>query len=218
MKYVALFICLTLLTFFFKSHPLYSQEVKIGNQVWMIKNLDVSTFRNGKPIFYAKNQNEWDDAIRQKLSAYCYYEFDSENGKIFGKLYNQYALADSNGLAPKGFHIPTDTEWFTLINELGGDEIAGKKLKNKEGWKIDGKDGGNGNNKSGFTALPAGAKTGKWLNSIGRRTNFWSIRGYGGFLFFILESESDEVSSASYYSDIRERSEYYALSVRCIKD
>ncbi len=110
-------------------------EVKIGNQVWMIKNLDVNTFRNGEAIPEAKTEDEWIKAGEEGKSAWCYYENDPKNGEKYGKLYNWYAVVDPRGLAPKGWHVPSDAEWSSLINYLGGNEIAGKKMKSKHGWK-----------------------------------------------------------------------------------
>ncbi len=110
-------------------------EVKIGKQVWMIKNLDVDTFRNGDAIPEAKTDEEWVRAGEESKPAWCYYENDPKNGKKYGKLYNWYAVVDPRGLAPKGWHIPSDAEWSSLINYLGGNEIAGKKMKSKHGWK-----------------------------------------------------------------------------------
>jgi uncharacterized protein (TIGR02145 family) len=112
-----------------------SNDVKIGKQTWMSKNLDVSTFRNGEPIPQAKSKDEWKKAGENKQPAWCYYEFNESNGKKYGKLYNWYAVSDSRGLAPQGYHIPSDAEWIMLTDFLGGSDIAGKKMKSKDGWK-----------------------------------------------------------------------------------
>ena len=110
----------------------YAQNVTIGTQVWMTKNLNVSTFRNGDPIPQAKTNEEWEKAGDNKLPAWCYYENDPANGAKYGKLYNWYAVSDSRGLAPVGYHIPSDAEWTKLENFLGSD--AGTKMKTKSGW------------------------------------------------------------------------------------
>jgi uncharacterized protein (TIGR02145 family) len=110
----------------------YAQTVTIGTEVWMTKNLDVSTFRNGDPIPQAKTNEEWEKAGDNKLPAWCYYENDPANGAKYGKLYNWYAVIDSRGLAPVGYHIPSDAEWTKLENFLGSD--AGTKMKTKSGW------------------------------------------------------------------------------------
>jgi uncharacterized protein (TIGR02145 family) len=107
--------------------PVFSQDVKIGTQVWMSKNLDVSTFRNGEAIPEAKSKEEWAKAGVNRQPAWCYYDNDSKNGKVYGKLYNWYAVNDSRGLGPKGYHIPSDAEWTILTDMLGGEKIAGQK-------------------------------------------------------------------------------------------
>jgi len=109
-------------------------DVKIGTQVWTSKNLDVSTFRNGDPIPQAKNAEEWKKAGENRQPAWCYYNNNEQNGKVYGKLYNWHAVNDSRGLAPNGYHIPSDAEWTILTDKLGGEEIAGKKMKSKQGW------------------------------------------------------------------------------------
>jgi len=125
-------------------------DVKIGKQTWMSKNLDVSTFRNGEQIPQAKDIEQWKYAGTNKIPAWCYYEFNESNGKKYGKLYNWYCIKDARGLAPKGYHIPSDAEWTILTDFLGGS--AGKKMKSKDGWE----DNGNGDNISRFNGLPGG--------------------------------------------------------------
>ena len=94
--------------------------VTIGSQVWMTKNLSVDKFRNGDPIPQAKSEEEWKVAIENKQPAWCYYDNNPANGVKWGKLYNWYAVHDSRGLAPKGYHIPTDSEWTTIIKQGKG--------------------------------------------------------------------------------------------------
>ncbi|MFM7765029.1 MAG: FISUMP domain-containing protein, partial [Sphingomonadales bacterium] len=83
-----------------------SNEVTIGKQVWMTKNLDVDKFRDGSSIPEAKTDEEWKKAGKNKQPAWCYYNNDPANGAKYGKLYNWYAVNDSRGLAPVGYHIP----------------------------------------------------------------------------------------------------------------
>src|SRR5262245_42075520 len=82
--------------------------VKIGKQVWKIKNLNVSHYRNGDPIPQVKNNAKW---AALTTGAWCWYNNDSANGAVYGKLYNWYAVNDPRGLAPEGWHIPSDGEW-----------------------------------------------------------------------------------------------------------
>ncbi|MBM3399551.1 MAG: hypothetical protein FJY15_03185, partial [Bacteroidetes bacterium] len=148
------------------------EEVKIGTQTWMAKNLDVSTFRNGDAIPEAKTAEEWKAYTAATEAAWCYYDNNPENGKIYGKLYNWYAVNDPRGLAPKGWHIPTDKEWTSLTNYyLGGINIAGAKMKSKTGWD----NNGNGTNSSGFNGLPGGNRNfnGTFIN-VGKDGYWWS--------------------------------------------
>ena len=103
--------------------------VAIGSQVWMSTNLNVSTYRNGDVIPQVQDKDTWD---KLTTGAWCYYENNAANGTKYGKLYNWYAVNDARGLAPAGWHIPTDQEWTVLENSLGDD--AGKKMKSTSGW------------------------------------------------------------------------------------
>jgi uncharacterized protein (TIGR02145 family) len=101
--------------------------VTIGTQVWMTKNLELSTFRNGEIIPEAKTPEEWEAAGKNKQAAWCYYDNNPANGTKYGKLYNWYAVNDPRGLAPSGWYIPTDEEWRVLENSLGSE--PGNKMK-----------------------------------------------------------------------------------------
>lgn len=136
------------------------EEVKIGTQVWMKKNLNVDKFRNGDPIPEAKTDQEWTRAGKNKQPAWCYYHNDSRNGDTFGKLYNWYAVNDPRGLAPEGWHIPSEKEWIKLVDYLGGADVAGNKLKSTNIWLVSAEDLGieQGTDESGFSGLPAGSR------------------------------------------------------------
>jgi uncharacterized protein (TIGR02145 family) len=92
------------------------QTVTIGAQVWMAENLKVTHYRNGDPI-----PNVTDTAAWEGLStgAYCEYDNDINNVATYGRLYNWYAVDDSRGLAPEGWHVPSDDEWKQLEMYLG---------------------------------------------------------------------------------------------------
>ena len=113
----------------------FAQTVTIGTQVWTTKNLNVTTFRNGESIPQAKTNEEWILAYENNQPAWCYYNNDAANGAKYGILYNWFAVNDPRGLAPAGFHIPTDAEWDALITFLGGESVAGKKMKSTSGWE-----------------------------------------------------------------------------------
>jgi uncharacterized protein (TIGR02145 family) len=133
------------------------KSVKIGTQIWMTENLNISKFRNGNLIPFAETAEEWLDAGKRKQPAWCFYQNDQDNGPKYGKLYNWYAVIDPRGLAPDGWHIPSKLEWEQLVHELGGEHAAGKKMKDQNGWK----NNNNGTNQSGFSAQPAGIRGGE---------------------------------------------------------
>ena len=111
--YIAVAFCLGIVSI------TYSQTVTIGTQVWMTKNLDASTFRNGDSILQAKSEEEWKKAGENKQPAWCYHNNDPSSSAIYGKLYNWYAVNDPRGLAPAGWHVPSSEEWETLIDVIG---------------------------------------------------------------------------------------------------
>ena len=147
----------------------FTQYVKIGSQVWSSKNLNVSKFRNGDPIPQALSAEDWERASSNGEPAWCYYDNDPKNGPKYGKLYNWYAVNDPRGLAPAGWHIPSENEWRILINFIGAS--AGTKLKSNQGWF----NNGNGTNSAGFSALPGGYRYsyGSFLN-IEENGNWWT--------------------------------------------
>jgi len=146
---------------------LSDETIKIGDQVWMSKNLDVETYRNGDSIPQVKKPEDW---AKLKTGAWCYYDNKEENGAIYGKLYNWYAVNDKRGLAPEGYHVPSDAEWAELINILEGEEV-GAKIKSKKGWK----ENKFVTNETKFTALPGGYRynVGPFIY-IGANACFWS--------------------------------------------
>ncbi len=99
-----------------KSDTSNIESVTIGTQIWSKKNLDIVTYRNGDPIPQVTNPTDWSNLT---TGAWCYYNNEESNNDTYGKLYNWYAVNDPRGLAPAGWHIPTDDEWKTLEIELG---------------------------------------------------------------------------------------------------
>ena len=194
------------------SFTIKAQDVTIGTQTWTSKNLDVSKFRNGEAIPFAKTDAEWNSAGENMKPAWCYYENKTANGRKYGKLYNWYAVNDARGLAPKGYHIPTDAEWKwkILTDYLGGESVAGTKMKSSSGWK----NNGNGTNTSGFAGLPGGFR-----NYNG---SFFYI-GASGYWWSSSESSTDSAwyrTLSSYYGSVFSYSNYkrIGLSVRCLRD
>lgn len=148
------------------------KTVKIGSQLWMAENLNVDRFQNGDLLFHAKTNEEWVEASKNKIPAYCYFENNERNSQRFGKLYNWWAIIDLRTLAPEGFKMPNEIEWRTLVDYCGGYLIAGTKIKSTVGWR----EGCVGTNETGFSAIPGGGRyaEGKFdnINLWGR---FWSL-------------------------------------------
>ena len=199
-----LFSLILLLSFTIKA-----QEIKIGTQTWTTKNLDVTTYRNGDVIPEVVQDTTW---AKLKTGAWCYYENKTANGTTYGKLYNWYAVNDPRGLAPKGYHIPTEAEWRILTDYLGGATIAGTKMKSTSGWGWD--NNGNGKKTSGFAGLPGGGRDYSgdfhdigadgywWSSSEGSTNNAW---------YSYLSNNNGNVYIFNFYKR-------NGFSVRCVKD
>jgi uncharacterized protein (TIGR02145 family) len=118
---IKILITLTILfTFACSQRSQTERTVRISEQVWMVENLKVSTFRNGDVIPEAKSREEWKIAGTEREPAWCYYDNDPANDDNYGKLYNWYAVNDPRGIAPEGWNVPSDDEWQLLIDYLGG--------------------------------------------------------------------------------------------------
>ena len=188
-----------------------STEVTIGNQVWMVENLNVDKFRNGDPIPHAETNEEWRKAGENGQPAWCYYDNNPANGAKYGKLYNWYAVNDPRGLAPEGWKIPSDEDWTLLTNHLGRKEVAGGKMKSTSGWA----ESGNGTNESGFSGLPSGGRDGYGAFApIGKVGVWWSSTEFSAGLAWYrgLGYGVGYVHSGYDYSKVE------GLSVRCLRD
>ena len=145
------------------------KTVKISNQEWSNKNLDISKFRNGEEILEVNSKDEWWDALDKKIPAYCNYEFNASNGDKYGKIYNWHAIADDKGLAPEGFRSPSNADWTLLTDNIGGPESALKLIDIGDEST---------SNETGFSALPGGyfdaADEGDFY-SEGGLVIFWSF-------------------------------------------
>lgn len=143
--------------------------VTIGTQVWANKNLNVETYRNGDPIPHVQDSAEWSVL---NTGAWCYYEGTVDDGRIYGRLYNWYAVNDPRGLAPEGWRIPDNEDWNILTEYLGGHLVAGGKLKADELWEGINK---GATNEAGFSVLPAGGRRGGGtFAGFGTYTTFWT--------------------------------------------
>ncbi|MCL1966571.1 MAG: hypothetical protein FWF67_01670 [Fibromonadales bacterium] len=167
--------------------------VKIGKYIWMAENLAY-------------------DAPNIKS---CCYDNDKDNCKKYGRLYDRKTAKDA---CPPGWHLPSHDEWKNLIESAGGDAVAGKKLKAKDGWKDYGETSGNGTDDFGFSALPGGlvnsAGTHRYDRCDGR---WWSNSesnddkpyAYG----MVFHDKGDKVRPLSKKED-----KDFFCSIRCVQD
>ncbi len=179
------------------------KTVVLNKRIFMAENLNVDKFRNGDPIPEAKTTEEWLSANKNKLPAWCYYNNNPKVGEKYGKLYNFYAIEDSRGLAPIGWHILGKNDWGYLLSV---DDVS--KLKNTNGWEI------NGNNSLGFSFLPGGLRCGNGI---------FMLNGINGFLW---SSEEEYSKTGGAYYILNSYKQFFSFgitrgegfSVRCIKD
>lgn len=149
------------------------KTVRIGNQVWMAENLKVTHFRNGDEI-QTTIPPDLSVSIEASPTYQWAYEGDELNADIYGRLYTWYAVNDSRGLCPFGWHVATDEDWSELSDFLGGKYIAGGKLKETgtEHWSSPNE---GATNESGFTALPCGVRLASGLfGLIGEISAWWT--------------------------------------------
>lgn len=183
--------------------------IKIGDQQWISSNLKVRTFSNGDTIPQAKTSEEWELAGKDKQPAWCYYGNNKENAEKYGLLYNWYAVTDPRGLAPEGFHIPSDQDWKILEEALGGSDKAGKAIKNETGWNED-----EDLNSSGFSALPGGYRNYKGnFEELGNYGAFWSsTESVGDMAWYrYLFKENNLINRLNFNKED-------GMSVRCVKN
>jgi uncharacterized protein (TIGR02145 family) len=192
--------------------------VKIGEQVWMIENLKATKYRNGD-IIGTTNPDTLNISGANEPQYQWAYDGNTSNVATHGRLYTWYAATDIRSLCPPGWHVPSDDEWGILIDYLGGESIAGKKLKASDTifWKSNGPFGfhlNEGTNESGFTALPSGCR---WENG------WFFYKGYYTYWWSKTESSSDRAYHRSLGYEGNEVGRYNdpkttGNSIRCIKD
>ncbi len=188
------------------------KTVKIGDQWWMAENLKTTHYRNGDPIANITDDSEW---MGLQTGAYCNYNNDTSFVEVYGygRLYNYFAVDTSSGLAPEGWHVPSDQDWQILVDYLGGDAVAGGKLKESGiGHWFSPNTGAT--NEVGFRALPGGYRGYHGdCNYLGSLANFWSSS----------EGGSDRAwyrGLSCYSSNINRYNGYKqgGFSVRCVRD
>jgi uncharacterized protein (TIGR02145 family) len=215
-------IHITILLVFCCSPNSFGQTAKyvsttIGTQVWMAENLNADKFRNGDQIPEEKTKEEWLSAENEKKPAWCYVNNNAANGEKYGKLYNWYAVIDPRGLAPKGWHVPTDEEWKALIGQLGGEEEAGEKMKSADGWGTNrwgiSRSVNHGTNENGFNALPGSRRAyDGTFGEVGDIGYWWSATPFAS-------TKSGQGYQLGIDADVGEHIfDKCGLSVRCIKE
>ena len=184
--------------------------VTIGTQVWLKENLKTTKFKNGTIITLVSDQTSWSN---RTSPAYCWYNNDAATyGNPYGALYNWYTINMGN-LCPDGWHVPSDAEWTTLTDFLGGLNVAGGKLK-ESGTNHWFSPNTGASNESGFSALPGGYR--------GYDGTFSFIRNYGFFWCATEYNPSSAWDRGLDYSDTNvdrnSTNKGNGISVRCIKD
>jgi len=192
-------------------------SITIGNQVWMVENLKVTHYRNGDPIETTIPENA---NIAESILPYQWVYLNDgsiymRNASTFGRLYNWYAVNESRNICPAGWHIPSDSEWTTLINFLGGEDVAGGKMK-RTGTVFWESPNYGATNESGFTALAGGIRYGSGeFDYIGEDCHFWSTtldpNNSDGAINLVL----NYYRSSAFIIGL---AKVHAASVRCIKD
>jgi uncharacterized protein (TIGR02145 family) len=187
------------------------RTVRIGNQEWMTEDLRTTRYRNGDPLPNITDNTEWENAT---TGAYCNYDNNPNNVPTYGRLYNWYAVNDSRNIAPAGWHVPSNAEWITLVNYVGGSEVAGGKLKEAGTTHWLSPNTG-ATNKFGFTALPCGYRTSGNLNflALGVADIMWT------------SSSINNDSAMTWHMDYNyawimgtETNKKEGASIRCVKD
>jgi len=185
------------------------KTIKIGNQWWMAENLRVTHYNDGVAIPNVKKSSDWRNI---NYEAYCIYNNDTSIASTYGLLYDGYEIYR---VAPIGWHIPSDSEWTILTDYLGGESVAGSKLKEigTDHWIYPNT---GANNESGFSALPGGLRsTNGSFDKMGLYAYFWSSTEYDDSKIIVwcrkLYYDDSEISRDHFYR-------YYGFSIRCVND
>lgn len=184
--------------------------VVIGTQIWMTQNLKLKHYRNGDPIPNVSNNQQWSNV---NTGAYSNYNNDPAYSVEHGHLYNLTAITDTRNIAPRGWHVPTSSDWETLFNNTGGIAYTGGSLK--ESGTVHWQTPNTGaTNSSGFTAIPGGIR-----NNDG---SFDHIGG-NGYWWSATESSPNKYSYEHLCFSFEfvnggELPKQFGLSVRCVKD
>jgi uncharacterized protein (TIGR02145 family) len=190
------------------------KTIRIGTQTWMAENLKVTKYRNGD-LIDTTDPVTLDIAGETSPKHQWPYEGNESNVATYGRLYTWYAITDNRGICPDGWRVPNDTDWLTLIHFLGGDSVAGRKLKEMGNVHWIGSNS-DVTNETGFTAIPGGHR---WANGT------FSALGTDGSWWSQSENESNTIFAGNlrmnyFWNSISRDPEKkcFGCSVRCIKE
>lgn len=190
------------------------KTIQIGTQIWMAENLKTTKYNNSETI-YTTIPTTLDITSEVTPKYQWVYEGDEINASVYGRLYTWHTINDSRKVCPQGWHVPSDSEWSTLSDYLGGLSVAGEKLKElgTHHWQSPNL---GATNESGFTATPGGSR---WTNG-----GFNNLYGWGWWWSSSTnENNIDQAWVRSLWYDSQEciRNSYYkhyGYSVRCVRD
>ncbi len=193
------------------------ETVTIGTQVWMLKNLDVTTYRNGDPIPQVTDATKWANLT---TGAWCYYNNDPTMDTVYGKLYNWYAVNDPRGLAPQGWHVPDSSEWVQLITYL--EPNAGGKLKEPGTLHWQSPNVG-ATNSTNYTAMPGGCRYSTYsgpplFGYMSQYGYYWSSTGVTHPTTVARHFSFGYDTPGVYYGVTYAADKKNGHSVRCVKD
>ena len=193
------------------------KTVEIGNYTIMAENLNVGFFRNGDKIMEAKTNEEWLEAGKNGIPAWCYYDNDPAKGKKYGKLYNVYVFEDSRNIAPDGWKMVEFDTWDSLKSAVGYPDFW-TKMKSTKGWK-DTVGSVPGTNETGFNLLAGGYRSGKdgMFHSEGRFTYFWLGLYKNGTQMQALGISYNNTSGRSYIQSVP-NDFTLGVQIRCEKE
>ncbi len=188
------------------------KTVTIGTQTWMAENLRTTKYNDGTDVPLVTDNTAW---VNLSTGAYCNYDNTNNIDTIatYGRLYNWYAV-NTGKLAPKGWHVPTDAEWKTLVDYLGGEDVAGGKLK-EVGLTHWNSPNTAATNEPGFTALPGGVRYfDGGFYYFGNNGFWWSATEYNTDYAWPL----DMSYNYSYVNNDDNDDKEAGFSIRCLKD
>lgn len=185
------------------------KTVKIGNQTWMAENLKTTKYNDGTAISLVSDSTVW---VALTTPAYCWYDNDTTYKNTYGALYNGHTI-NTGKLCPYGWHVSTDVEWSTLVSYLGGESVAGGKLK-ETGTPHWSSPNLGATNESGFAALPGGSRYTNGLFFTIKNIGYWWSSTENKTLNGWYRSMNNRNSAVSRsYIDLTN-----GFSVRCVKD